>query len=544
MIRVLAALLVAYLAVPLVTFFLQSPGGSTVDGLSNAVWLSIVTATCATIIALATGIPLSWWLARSRSKFVTAVRVFVQIPLALPPLMSGIVLVYLVGPYTFLGRLFDGGLTDSVVGIVLAQVFVSAPFLVTTVDAAFRSIEPELFDVAASLGHHSFAQLRKVAIPVASKGIVAGALLCWLRAFGEFGATVVLAYNPHSLPVYTYVAFSGGGIPATVPAVFMTIVVTVVVVVLSRYFPTIHFRHRSRTRVVEVAENSVFSFDVKMNRGPFTIYAVHGPTRALGILGTSGAGKSSLIQAIIGILPATGSVRLGSRDVAGLAAQERRIGYVPQAATLYPHLTVREQVCFGRWAAESDWLARLGIAELADRLPSQISGGQAKRVALARALASAPEVVVLDEPFAGLDTPTRRQLRADFRALFASIPTSLIIVTHDPADVAALATDVIVLSQGKVIGMGPQADLFTNPRTPEVASLVGYENVGEQGISAAANVKVTSDEPHNATVLDSQTLAGHHELTLVTNDGIQLTATTREVHLVGTRIHVEIRQSS
>ncbi len=125
--------------------------------------------------------------------------------------MSGILLIYLVGPYTYVGRLFDGPLTHSRVGVVLAQTCCAAPFLIVVARSAFATIDQALLDVAATLGHSEFSRFRRVALPVAAPGIRAGMLLAWLRAFGEYGAVIVLAYHPFSVPVYTYNQFSGVG---------------------------------------------------------------------------------------------------------------------------------------------------------------------------------------------------------------------------------------------------------------------------------------------------------------------------------------------
>ena len=126
-----------------------------------------------------------------------------MLPLALPPVMSGILLIYMVGPYTTLGRLFHRRLTGSVAGIVLAQVFVSAPFLVIAARSAFAAVDPALEDAGRHPRPRSLARFLRVSLPVAAAGIRAGLLLTWLRAIGEYGATVLLTYHPYSLPVYT-----------------------------------------------------------------------------------------------------------------------------------------------------------------------------------------------------------------------------------------------------------------------------------------------------------------------------------------------------
>jgi ABC-type sulfate transport system permease component len=233
----LGGLLALYLAVPLVAFAVRfatsGDRGFGVPGLGAAVVTSAVSATIATAVVTLLGVPLAAWLARSRGRAATAAGVLVQLPLALPPVMSGIVLVYLVGPYTWAGRLFGGALTESVTGIVLAQVFVSAPFLVIAARSAFAAVDPALDDLAATLGHRPLARFVQVQLRIAAPAIVAGMLLTWLRALGEYGATVLLAYHPYSLPVFTYVQFSGTGIPATQAPTAIALAIAVAGVLLT-----------------------------------------------------------------------------------------------------------------------------------------------------------------------------------------------------------------------------------------------------------------------------------------------------------------------
>ena len=196
----LGGLLVVYLAVPVAAFVIRFAGsnnrGFDTPGLWSALRVSIFGASIATALIALLGIPLAYSLARSQSRLAGAVGVAVQLPLALPPLMSGILLIYMVGPYTTLGRLFDGRLTNSLTGVILAQSFVAAPFLVIAARSAFSSVDPALDEVAATLGHRPLARFLRVSLPVAAPGISAGLLLAWLRAFGEYGATVLLAYPP------------------------------------------------------------------------------------------------------------------------------------------------------------------------------------------------------------------------------------------------------------------------------------------------------------------------------------------------------------
>jgi ABC-type sulfate transport system permease component len=229
---------VLYLAIPIGSFalrFVVGPArGFHTAGLLSSLWVSVCCATITLALVTVFGVPLAFVLARSKGRFASVVGLVVMIPLALPPLMSGLLLVYVVGPYTFLGRLFGGRLTDSMVGIVIAMTFCSAPFLIIAVRAAFESIDQGQLDVAATLGHTDVSKFVRVAVPMAGPSVRAGMLLTWLRAFGEYGAVIVLAYNPASLPVYTYNQFSGRGLPTTLAPTALALVVAVVVVMVSR----------------------------------------------------------------------------------------------------------------------------------------------------------------------------------------------------------------------------------------------------------------------------------------------------------------------
>jgi ABC-type sulfate transport system permease component len=234
----LGGLLVVYLGYPIAGFVVRlitSPQrGFHAPGLFAALWVSVAGATISLALVTLCGVPLAYLLARSKGRLAALVGVLVQIPLALPPLMSGIVLVYLIGPYTFLGQLFGEHLTDSMVGVVIAMSFVSSPFLIVAARAAFSGVDQGMLDVARTLGYSEMSRFARVAVPSAGHGIRAGMLLTWLRAFGEYGAVVILAYNPASLPIYTYNQFSGRGLPTTLAPTALALAVAVVVVLVSR----------------------------------------------------------------------------------------------------------------------------------------------------------------------------------------------------------------------------------------------------------------------------------------------------------------------
>jgi len=207
------------------------------------------------------------------------------------------------------------------------------------------------------------------------------------------------------------------------------------------------------------------------------------PGDVIALVGPNGAGKSTLVHALAGLQHAEGRVLLRGRDVLPLAPQDRAVGVVFQDQRLFPHLSALDNVAFGprsrgeaKPAARAKaqvWLDRLGIAELAQRRPGRLSGGQAQRVAIARALATEPDLLLLDEPFTGLDVGVAATLRIELGRHLADFPGVTVLVTHDALDALTLATSVAVLDQGRVAQVGTPAEVAARPLTEHVARLVG-----------------------------------------------------------------------
>ncbi len=484
----LGGLLALYLAIPVAAFvvrFAQNPkSGFAAPGLFPALYVSVVGASIALGIVAVLGVPLAYVLARSHGRVASVVDVVVQIPLALPPLISGILLIYIIGPYTTLGRLFDGRLTESMAGVVIAMSFVSAPFLIVTARAAFEAVDQGLLDVASSLGHSDLARFWRVAIPVAGGGIRAGMLLAWLRAFGEYGAVVIVAYHPFTIPVYTYNAVQRDRAPEH-----------------DRTDRDLHRRRGGRSRrqpapptaravspvappepaTPAIARPMPASFDIDHRIGSFHLQLAHrAGAEHLAILGPSGSGKSALLRCVAGIYgPDPGPVAYGTQDVTALRTQYRRVGYVAQGFSLYPHLTVWDHLLFGVDASPSlaaYWLSRLHLDGLEARYPSELSGGQRQRVSLAQALCRSPDILLLDEPLSALDTPVRRELRRELRNLQVSTGLATVIVTHDPEEAAYLSNETIVMAAGRVLQAGATPAVLSEPNSPQVARLLGIPN--------------------------------------------------------------------
>ncbi len=495
-ISLLAGVLALYLIAPFVAGLGQVGSadwrGVNLSGLAQASLVSVTSATLATILVAVCGIPLGYLLARVPGRGMAVLGFVVQLPLALPPLASGILLLFLLGYASPLGQLTGGALTDSFLGIVLAEAFVAAPFLIVAARSAFAGIDPVLEDVAATLGHPPGAVFRRVSLALATHGIWAGLLLTWLRAFGEFGATVMVAYHPYSLPVYTYVAFGSEGLPAMLPILVPTLLAAVLVMAAS-----LHTAARPKPRLNQAAgptpltaRPAVFAarpgkpldFAFRRRREGFTLdVAWRTEARRLCILGASGSGKSATLRLLAGLDPADhAAATLDGTDLTALPPHRRAIAYVPQSYGLLPHLTVAQQIRFGRDcdpARARHWTERLGLAALDHRCPSELSLGQQQRVALARALSRRSRLLLLDEPFAALDAPLRARLQQEMLALQAEIGVTTILVTHDPAEAVLLADELLLLADGHVMQSGPVEAVFQRPANEAAARLLGAENI-------------------------------------------------------------------
>ena len=218
--------------------------------------------------------------------------------------------------------------------------------------------------------------------------------------------------------------------------------------------------------------------------GPLDLRVEEGET--LAVIGPSGAGKTTLLRLLLGLLaPDRGSVKFRGQDVRDLeaAALRRRIGYVVQGGGLFPHLTAEGNVTLvARWLAWTDdriakrldellHLARLPAAALR-QYPAQLSGGQAQRVGLLRALMLDPEVLLLDEPLGALDPVTRFDLQGDLRTAFEQLRKTVVLVTHDLGEAAFFAHRIALLHEGRIAQQGTFEELERSPADPYVARFV------------------------------------------------------------------------
>ena len=210
--------------------------------------------------------------------------------------------------------------------------------------------------------------------------------------------------------------------------------------------------------------------------------------RATAVVGPSGAGKTTLLRAIAGLETVTsGSIRLGGRDLDGIASHRRRLAVVFQEPRLFPNLTVGDNVSFalrmagvpraGRRRVAAALLDEVGLPGIADRGPPSLSGGEQQRVALARALAADPELLLLDEPLSAVDPNRREELRQLIARLQRARRVTTLYVTHDRTEAAELGDRVALLIEGRIVQHAPPEELYTRPTSTVVARFFGASNV-------------------------------------------------------------------
>lgn len=516
--------LLALIVAPFVSMLSALPaaehGALLSRGTLGALWTTVVAAGVAILADVALGVPLAYWMARSRSRMRHLAMIASLLPLAVPPVVGGLELVLWLGPYGWLGRwLLAVGLNplDTIRGTILAQMFIAAPFVIVTARAAFAGVDPAVTDAARSLGCGRWATLVRVTLPAARRGIAAGLVLGWLRAVGEFGASIVVAYHPYTLSNLVYVQLSGRGLRTALPtAVLLTAFGVAAALLLTALDADRRPRRRpgagavtpeqdahpatevpTLTWIQPLAPGSQPAGEVEValtgRVGEFALdVALRSEVPTVAILGSSGAGKSLTLRTVAGLLrPPSGRVVLAGRPLLDTAAgihipaERRGFAYVSQADSLFRHLDVAGNVGFALQgipvAERADRVAVLlevfGLTALARARPCTLSGGERQRVALARALAPGPSALLLDEPFSSLDADLRRDLRAVIRGIHEATGVPLLVVTHDRDDALSLADFVVVMDRGRVVQQGRTEEVFTRPATPTVARLVGIPNV-------------------------------------------------------------------
>ena len=226
-------ILVLYIIYPFFGFIFVIEPANLIESLKrteiqDSVILSLTTATISTILVSIFGIPLAFVLARFQFKAKFLIRMIVILPLVLPPLASGTMLLGVFGPYSLLGKIVKVDFTQSIIGVVIAQTYVASPFLILPTQAAFDSI-PERYEIVArTLGKKKWQVFFSVYLPLAKIGILVGLLMSWIRSIGELGATMMMAYNPHTVSIQIFEDNAIGGIRNSVAGIILVIIIALV----------------------------------------------------------------------------------------------------------------------------------------------------------------------------------------------------------------------------------------------------------------------------------------------------------------------------
>jgi iron(III) transport system ATP-binding protein len=212
------------------------------------------------------------------------------------------------------------------------------------------------------------------------------------------------------------------------------------------------------------------------------------PGELLCFLGPSGCGKTTLLRIVAGLeVQTSGALEQAGRDISTLPPMERDYGIVFQSYALFPNLTVKDNVAYGlvnrrtprveRDARVKELLTLVGLADSGAKYPAQLSGGQQQRIAIARALATSPGLLLLDEPLSALDARVRARLRVEIRSLQQRLRVTTILVTHDQEEALSMADRIAVMKDGAIEQVGTPADVYLKPSTPFVADFVGKTNL-------------------------------------------------------------------
>ncbi len=480
----------------------------------SPLWISLKTAFLATIVTFFIGIAVAYWMLNYRGKGKTLLEGILIAPLILPPTVVGFLLLLLFGKNGAIGQLLlplNFSVVFSWYGAVIAAIVVSFPLMYRTALGAFEQIDSNYLNVAKTLGASEWTVFRRIVLPLSLSGILAGTMLTFARALGEFGATLMLAGNipgeTQTIPMAIYFAVEAG---ANTEAAFWTIVI--LCISLSGIFAVNLWRTPRREKrsdrelPSQIKRTSLIShradqrspsltIDLQKSLSDFDLNVSFTANQdPLGLLGASGAGKSMILRCIAGVeTPDRGQIILNGRILfdsergINRPSRDRRVGFLVQNYALFPHMTVAQNIAFGlpkSLLSETRQqvhlqLAAVQLESFGDRYPHQLSGGQQQRVALARALASQPEALLLDEPFSALDTFLRSQIEQQMITRLAEYSGVTVLVTHNLDEAYRVCPTLCVLDRGQAIAQGAKHDIFDRPETYTVAQLTGCKNFAQ-----------------------------------------------------------------
>ncbi|MBD1830313.1 molybdate ABC transporter permease subunit [Microcoleus vaginatus GB1-A2] len=483
----------------------------------SPLWISLKSSAIATFFTFFLGIAAARWMLSTRIKGKALIEGIFISPLVLPPTVVGFLLLMLFGRNGAIGQLllqFDLTIIFTWQAAAITATVVSFPLMYKTALGAFEQIDANLLNAARTLGASEWQVFWRIMLPLAWPGILAGTILAFARALGEFGATLMLAGNipgqTQTIPMAIYFAVEAGDMRQA--AIWVLIILSLSLSVLTavnfwtdlqRISPKQNSSQRPQSNLPKVAS----SFTAKPQKQqpesglclnifkPLSGFALDVgfdiSQEVLGILGASGSGKSMTLRCIAGLetpssgkIAVNGKVLFDSAQGINVPSKDRRIGFLFQNYALFPHLTVAQNIAFGlQHLSESEQKLRVKeqlisvqMLGLENRYPHELSGGQQQRVALARAIAPSPELLLLDEPFSALDTHLRSQLERELMQTLANYRGITLFVSHNLEEVYRVCKNLLVLAEGKPIAFDTKENIFDRPRNFTVAQLTGCKN--------------------------------------------------------------------
>ena len=497
-------LLVPFIALLIRIDWVQFPHLFTQALASQALALSLRTCLASTLACIIVGLPLALVCARARDTWWSRVlRSMVTLPMVLPPVVAGLALLITWGRRGLIGaylQIFGINIAFTTVAVIMAQTFVSLPFFVSSLEGALRTRGFNEERVASGLGASPSRTLWSVTLPLMIPALVSSTALAFSRALGEFGATITFAGSlagvTRTLPLEIYLQREESTDMALMLSVILVFVALVLVGGASAFSQWWYSRLLSGTSADEAKAPTASRLATEHSRGlgnkdgeaqgqlprvPVPGVRIAGtlPERHINVdltcqggvvtalMGHNGAGKSTLLSVLSGALDAP-QMTCTWQWPDGISGRQPKIAVLEQKPVLFPHMSLLANVafplrCAGISPAEAEVRARealesVGLAGLEQRRPAQVSGGQAQRTALARALVVAPEVLLLDEPMAALDVEAARGLRELIAQRF--LGRTVIMVTHQIEDAAALDAHIIVLKGGRLLREGLWRELI------------------------------------------------------------------------------------
>lgn len=607
-----AALGVFALVAPFFGMFLALPWPEVplllaTDAARDALRLSLRTSVVSTALALSLGVPLAHLLAQPARTplgrwMQQALYILITLPMVLPPVVAGLALLTTLGRRTPLGiALHEWGLdiAFTTTAVIVAQTFVAMPFVVISLTGALRSRGLEFERTARDLGANRTRIFWQITLPLTWPAVASGAALTLARSLGEFGATLTFAGSlqgtTRTLPLEIYLQREVDTELALALAVVLLAVAMVVIAVttlavgkapeqvegaagedalMSHQEALLNLSKipcpptpDEHMEIAVAVEQRNIELDLRLPIGAVTA-----------VVGPNGAGKSTLLNVLGGAIDYQGTVRLPNQR------KSMKVAWLHQRALLFPHMSVLQNVAFpllcqnGRWykflgrramvkAARNTarkQLQALGCLHLQDRRPYQLSGGQAQRIAIARALTLDPDLVLLDEPLAAIDSTVAWSLRVLLRQQLRKRECTAVVVTHDLTDVRTLADHVVVMGPGRVAATGKLCRLLKNPPTGFAAEFFGLtttaegikyrpEDVvvvstqaGSAGAAGQASEAFDTNEVQclNGTVVDYPAYADSNTAIVLTDGGYPLlvsrNAYTRAHLHAGNRVQVQL----